>query len=153
MPASAFEVFIVVMRIGEATNLIKTCAEKMNARYAKVVFDEWAIVSMIGRKGRLLAYQGPRKQAFQRDFLKDAGCLRTPLLTAEHDPGDFEFAPDGVGTGFEAFTALGSGVYLIWNNTALSMDGIAREPRWLAAQVPFVDLTEEFRADPLSLAV
>ena len=140
------------MRIREATSLIKTCAEKMNARYAKVVFDEWAIVSMTGRKGRLLAYQGPRKQAFQRDFLKDAGCLRTPLLTAEHDPGDFEFAPDGVGTGFEAFTALGSGVYLIWNNTALSMDGIAREPRWLAAQVPFVDLAEEFRANPVSLA-
>src|SRR5439155_21412963 len=38
--------FICVMRIREATSLIKTCAEKMNARYEKVVFDEWAIVSM-----------------------------------------------------------------------------------------------------------
>jgi len=140
------------MKIRDATSLIRTCTEKMNARYERVVFDEWAIVSLTGERGRLLAYQGPRKEGFQRNFLKDAGRLREPLLRVEHDPGYFEFAPDGVGTGFEAFTALGAGLYLIWNNTALSMDGITREPRWLAAQVPFVDLTEEFRADPVSLA-
>lgn len=140
------------MKICEATHLIKNCTEKMNARYAKVVFDEWAIVAMTGRKGRLLAYQGPRKEGFQRDFLKDAGRLRGPLLRVQHEPGDFEFASDGVGTGFEAFTALGNGVYVIWNNTALSMDGISREPRWLSAQVPFVDLAEEFRADPVNLS-
>jgi len=140
------------MKICEATNLIKHCTERMNASYAKVVFDEWAIVSLAGNRGRLLAYQGPRKQSFQRDFLKDAGRLRAPLLRVDHGPGDFEFAPDGVGTGFEAFTALGAGVYLIWNNTVLSMDGITKEPRWLAAQVPFLDLTEKFRANPVSLA-
>jgi hypothetical protein len=139
------------MKIQEATNLIKTCTQKMNARYSKVVFDEWAIVSMAGSRARLLAYQGPRPDSFQKNFLKDAGRLRAPLLTRQHQPGDFEFAPDGVGTGFEAITALGSDVYLIWNNTAQCMDGIASEPRWLAAQVPFVDLTEEFRANPISL--
>jgi len=146
------------MKIREATNLIKTCTQKMNARYARVVFDEWAIVSLTGKKARqwanegprLLAYEGPRKEGFRKNFLKDAGALRTTLLTVQHNPGDFEFAPDGVGTGFEAFTAVGEGVYLIWNNTAQCMDGIAREPRWLAAQVPFVDLTERFRADPIS---
>ena len=140
------------MKLREATNLIKTCTEKMNAHYSKVVFDEWAIVSLAGQRARLLAYEGPRKEGYQRNFLKDAGRLRAPLLTVRHDPGDFEFASDGVGTGFEAFTALGPGVYLIWNNTVLSMDGISREPRWLAAQVPFVDLTDEFRADPVRLA-
>jgi hypothetical protein len=31
------------------------------------------------------------------------------------------------------------------------MDGITREPRWLAAQVPFVDLSDEFRANPVRL--
>jgi len=140
------------MRLCEATDLIKSCAEKMNVRYANVVFDEWAIVSLAGRRARLLAYEGPRKEGFQKNFLKDAGKLRAPLLTVSHDPGDFEFASDGVGTGFEAFTALGPGVYLIWNNTVLSMDGISREPRWLAAQVPFVDLTDEFRSNPVRLA-
>jgi hypothetical protein len=140
------------MRLSEATYLIKNCAEKMNARYAKVVFDEWAIISLAGCKARLLAYEGPRKQAFQQNFFKDAGRLRAPLLTNTHDAGDFEFASDGVGTGFEAFTALGHGVYLIWNNTVLSMDGITREPKWLAAQVPFVDLSDEFRANPIRLS-
>jgi hypothetical protein len=139
------------MRLSEATNLIKLCTEKMNARYANVVFDEWAIVSFAENKGRLLAYEGPRKEGFQKNFLKDAGRLRAPLLTIAHDPGDFEFASDAVGTGFEAFTVLGKGVYLIWNNTVLSMDGISREPRWLAAQVPFVDLTDEFRSNPVRL--
>ena len=141
------------MRIREATSLIQSCADKMNARYERVVFDEWAIVCLAGARGRLVAYQGPRKESFQRDFLKDAGCLRAPLLSIRHEPGDFEFASDGVGTGFEAFTALGNGLYLIWNNTALSMDGIKKEPRWLAAQVPFVDLTEQFRADPVNLGL
>ena len=139
------------MKISEATNLIKYCTERMNASYARVVFDEWAIVSLAGNKGRLLAYEGPRKEGFQRNFLKDAGRLRAPLLRVDHDPGDFEFASDGVGTGFEAFTALGAGVYLIWNNTALSMDGITSEPRWLAAQVSFLDLSEKFRANPVKL--
>jgi len=139
------------MKIWEATSLIKNCTQKMNARYQRVLFDEWAIVSFAGNRGRLLAYEGPRKEGFQKDFLKDAGRLRGPLLTAGHSPGDFEFAPDGAGTGFEAFTALGPGVYLIWNNTVLSMDRITTEPRWLAAQVPFLDLTEEFRADPVRL--
>ena len=139
------------MRLSEATNLIKMCAEKMNAHYTRVVFDEWAIVRLAGTRARLLAYEGPRKASFQKNFLKDAGRLRAPLLAVTHDPGDFEFAADGVGTCFEAFTVMGRGVYLIWNNTVLSMDGISREPRWLAAQVPFVDLTDEFRSDPVRL--
>jgi len=141
------------MKIDEATTLIQNCTEKMNARYEKIVFDEWAIVSLAGRKARLLAYHGPRKESFQRDFLKDAGGLRAPLMRVQHQPGDFEFAHDGVGTGFEAFTVLGPEVYLIWNNTVLSMEGISKEPRWLAAQVPFVDLTETFRMDPVKVAL
>src|SRR5260221_1583849 len=30
------------MKICEASNLIKHCTQRMNASYAKVVFDEWA---------------------------------------------------------------------------------------------------------------
>ena len=48
------------MRIDQATRLINTCAEQMNARYKKTVFDEWAIISLAAEKGRLLAYTGPR---------------------------------------------------------------------------------------------
>jgi len=31
------------------------------------------------------------------------------------------------------------------------MDAITRDPHWLAAQVPFVELSDAFRADPLVL--
>jgi hypothetical protein len=67
--------------------------------------------------------------------------------------GDFEFARHGVGPAFEAFMVLGRGVYLICNNTVQSMDSITKDPLWLAAQVPFVELSEKVRGNPLALAV
>jgi hypothetical protein len=47
--------------------------------------------------------------------------------------------------------AVGPGIYLICNNTVQSMDGITKDPLWLGAQVPFVELSDKFRADPLEL--
>jgi hypothetical protein len=137
------------MNIDQATKLIKSCADQMNARYQKTVFDEWAIISLTDHKGRLLAYTGPRKEGFQRNFLADAGTLRTGLLAEEGNIGDFEFAREGVGTGFESFMVLGKGMYLICNNTVQSMDGITRDPRWLGAQVPFLELSDKVREDPV----
>jgi hypothetical protein len=139
----------VSMTLEQANKLVKSCAEKMNARYQNVVFDEWAIISLAARRGRLLAYTGPRKSGFQENFLSDAGPLRVGLLNAEGSVGDFEFARHGVGTGFEAFLVLGESTFLICNNTVQSMDGIARDPRWLGAQVPFVELSDHVREDPL----
>ena len=139
------------MTLEQATTLIRTCADQMNARYGKVVFDEWAVVNLADHKGRLLAYVGPRKDGFQEHFLEDAGPLRDGLLTSEYDPGDFEFSRHGVGTGFESFMVLGKGTYLICNNTVQSMDGIAKDPQWLGAQVPFVELSDRVRSDPVVL--
>jgi len=34
------------MTFDQVNKRIKTCAEQMDARYGKVVFDEWAIVSL-----------------------------------------------------------------------------------------------------------
>jgi hypothetical protein len=140
------------MRIDQAIKLMESCAEQMNARYKKVLFDEWAILFLAQSKGRLLAYSGPRKTGFQQNFLADAGCLRKGLLTAEIGVGDFEFARHGVGTGFEAFMVLGERTFLICNNTVQSMDVITQDPLWLGAQVPFVELSDKVRADPLVLA-
>jgi hypothetical protein len=138
------------MTLDQATKLIKTCSEQMNALYQKVVFDEWAVVSLSEKKGHLLAYFGPRKEGFQQNFLADAGTLRAGLLASEHEPGDFDFARHAVGTGFEAFMVLAKGVYLICNNTVQSMDVITKNPLWIGAQVPFADLSEKFRANPLA---
>ncbi|HVV01659.1 MAG TPA: hypothetical protein VHH88_09885 [Verrucomicrobiae bacterium] len=123
----------------------------MNARYGKVVFDEWAVVSLIENKGRLLSYTGPRKESFAKNFLSDAGPLRAGLFAANHESGHYEFERHGVGTGFEAYLVLGAGMYLICNNTVQSMDAIASHPQWLAAQVPFVELSDQFRANPLEV--
>src|SRR3981081_4220114 len=116
------------MTLEQAAKLIKSCAEQMDARYKKVVFDEWAIISLAEKKGLLLAYIGPRKEGFQRDFLSDTGSLRAGLLAKEYGGGYFEFARHGVGSQHEAFMVLGRGIYLICNNTVQSMDGIAKDP-------------------------
>jgi hypothetical protein len=140
------------MTIEEATNLIGGCAERMNDLYHKVVFDEWAIVSLIQHKARILAYLGPRKDDFQKNFATDVQDLRADLLSRRHSIGDFEFARHGVGTKLEAFVMVGDGLYLICNNTAQSMSAIAKDPLWLSAQVPFVELSDQFRSNPLESA-
>ena len=139
------------MTLEQANKLVKSCAEQMQARYGKVVFNEWAIISLAEKKGHILAYVGPRREGFAKNFLEDAGSLRSGLLTTEHDVGDYDFARHGVGTGFEAFMVLGKGIYLICNNTAESMDSLTKDPKWLGAQVPFVELSDKFRAEPLSV--
>jgi len=139
------------MTLDQAKALIKNCAEQMHTLYGKPVFDEWAIISLTHQKGHVLSYMGPRKEGFKQNFSKDAGSLQAGLLNGELMVGDFEFARHGIGTGFESFLVLGPGVYLICNNTAQSMEDITKEPKWLAAQVPFVDLSEQFRSNPLVL--
>ena len=140
------------MTLEKATTLIGDCAKRMNDLYQKVVFDEWAIVSLIQHKAKILAYIGPRKDDFQKNFATDVQDLRADLLSRRHSIGDFEFARHGVGTKLEAFLMVGNGLYLICNNTAQSMSAIAKDPLWLSAQVPFVELSDQFRSNPLESA-
>jgi hypothetical protein len=137
------------MTLDQAKTLIALTHDQMNARYGKVVFDEWAIISLADYKGHLLSYQGPRKEGFQENFLADAGSLRAGLLSGQNAPGDFDFSRHAVGTGFEAYMVLGKGLYLICNNTVQSMDGITKDPQWLNAQVPFAELSDKIRSDPV----
>ncbi|HZF02621.1 MAG TPA: hypothetical protein VE344_12100, partial [Methylomirabilota bacterium] len=101
----------------ETIGQIKVCADQMDARYGKIVFDEWAIVSLAENKARVLVYIGPRNDEFLHNFAKDLGTLRAELLTGKYGTGDFEFSRHATGTRFEAFMVLGSGLYLICNNT------------------------------------
>ena len=142
------------MTLEEARNCIRLCAEQMNARYKRVVFDEWAVIAVENTdelEVRLLMYGGPRQEEFARNFLTDAGSLRTGLRGGQHPIGDFEFERHGVGTGFEAFMVVGEGLFLICNNTRDHMDSLTRDPLWLSAQVPFAELSDRFRADRLVL--
>lgn len=123
----------------------------MNARYGAVVFDEWALVSLEQNRARILHYTGPRNDEFLKNFVNDLGPLRVALQDARYGVGDFEFSRHGAGTRIEAFVVAGSGLYLMCNNTRDSMDVIAKNPRWLEAQVPFVELAEAIRANPLQI--
>jgi hypothetical protein len=137
------------MTFEEAKGLIRTCINKMDARYGKTVFDEWAVISLAENKARVLAYVGPRNDDFLKNFANDLGVLRAELLDTDYGSGDFAFARHGIGTRFEAFMVLGGAIYLICNNTTDSMEIIAKNPRWLDAQVPFAELGDKIRMDPL----
>lgn len=125
------------------TQAIRDCSRQMDSHYGETVFDEWVVVSLQAPQPRILNYFGPRNYEFRQNFSRDLGALRTALLNAEHNAGDFEFVRHATGTAFEGFMALGDDVYLICNNTRASMEEIARNPRWLSAQVPFADLSEK----------
>ena len=139
------------MTLDEMVNRIEACAGQMDARYGGVVFDEWAIVSLVENKARIIKYTGPRNDDFLKNFARDLGPLRTELHDTNYGCGDFAFARHGVGTSFEAFMVLGKGLYLICNNTRESMDDITKNPLWLNAQVPFAELGDKIRAHPLVL--
>ena len=137
------------MTLDEVTSRIKACMDQMNARYGKTVFDEWAIVSLAENKARVLAYHGPRNDDFLKNFVKDLGVLRAELHEASYGCGDFAFARHGTGTGHEAFMVLGAGCYLFCNHTRETMDTITKDSRWLGAQVPFAELGDFVRMNPL----
>lgn len=140
------------MTLEQAWKSILNCAQQMNDRYREVVFDELAIVSIGDNQARTMSYQGPRREAFTESFPQDSAPLRKTVRQGGqvYDAGDFEFSHEGAGTGFEAFMMLGKGLCLICNNTGKSMDGISKNPRWLEAQVPFAELSDRFRSDPLA---
>ena len=137
------------MTVEEMCEEIRVCANAMNERYGGLVFDEWAIISLAENRARVLFYTGPRNDVFLVNFVKDLGTLRSALLGGNYGTGDFEFSRYGVGTGIEAFLVLGQATYLICNNTAASMDIITKNPRWLGAQVPFVEMADKVRTSPL----
>src|SRR5580658_6389243 len=98
------------MTLDEAFGVIKTCASHMDSRYGKTVFDEWAVISLVENKARVLAYIGPRNDEFLKNFVQDLGVLRLELHNDRYGVGDFEFARHSVGTGHEVFMVLGPGI-------------------------------------------
>jgi hypothetical protein len=161
------------MTLESALGLIKEYCDRMNTLYGKVVFDEWVVVGFTGDKERILAYSGPRRDQFKKNFQTDVKALRSELLRIKHPIGDFDFArhaggthfdafmavgeriflicnsTNAGGTHFDAFMAVGERIFLICNSTNQSMQAISKDPKWLVAQVPFAELTDKFRADPL----
>ncbi len=137
------------MNLEQAVKLTKESCDKMNSRYGKVVFDEWVILSFSGDKETILAYSGSRRDHFKQNFANDVKTLKIELRKNRYHIGDFEFARDAAGTHFDSFVMIGTGLLLICNCTNLSMTQITKDPNWTLAQVPFVEMTDAFRNDPL----
>lgn len=138
------------MTLDQAIPRLRDCARRMNEIFGRTVFDEWAIVSLLPERSRLLDYTGPRQDEFTGKFTRDLATLRQSLLTGRHNFGDFEFAREGKGTQFDAFICVGDGVYVMCNNLYTTIAEITKDPKWLNAQVPFVELSEKFRSSPVT---
>jgi hypothetical protein len=138
------------MNLEMARNLVKQCREKMDTAYQKPVFDEWILVSFATTPVEVLAYQGPRAETYTKSLHSDSAPIAREMQDRSYGIGDFEFADNGRGTRFDACVRIGDQSYLLCNNTYGTLNDLRQDARWLKAQKPFVDLTEQFRSDPLS---
>lgn len=136
------------MDLETARGHIKVSLDRMRASYTRVVFDEWAILALVGRSAGIVAYGGPRAEVFLRTLSQDAEPLRARATGRKFAEGDIEFVPDAKGTHYDAFMKIGPASYLVLNHTTKTLDEIRADPKWLAAQPALFELTEKFRADP-----
>ena len=141
------------MDLETARNHIQVTVDRMRASYRKPVFDEWAILAMSPRNSGVMAYQGPRPDAFRRNLPDDAEPLRAITAGREFVEGDIEFVPDAADTHYDAFMKIGPASYLVLNHTVKTMTEIRADAKWLAAQPALFELSEKFRSDPLELEV
>ena len=121
----------------------------MRATYLQPVFDEWAILSLGGKTGGVMAYQGPRADVFRRNVPEDAEPLRAVTAGKDFGEGDIEFVPDAADTRYDAFMKIGPASYLVLNHTVKTMTQIRADSKWLGAQSILFELSEKFRSDPL----
>jgi hypothetical protein len=137
------------MNLEAAIQAVRSHVQRINELYQKTAFDEWALVAVLGLKGRVLHYEGPRKDDFQKNFAHDAQAFTADLRDPDRHIGDFDFNRHGSGTRFDAILVVGDGLFLLCNHTASSISAITHDPLWLSAQVAFVEMSDQFRSDPL----
>jgi hypothetical protein len=137
------------MTLKEAIEVIESHLARMDERYGAKVFDEWAVVSVFDRKAKILHYEGPRREELQVNFANDIRHFTAEFVSGTRHLGHFDFSRNAAGAAFDAYMVVGEGCYLVCNHTTESMESIAREPRWLQAQVPYAELSDTFSSDPL----
>ena len=138
------------MNLPDAHVAILQTMARMKTLYGQPVFNEWVLVKLARESGAVLAYDGPRADVYQAKFKSDIAPLQTEIEARKLAVGDFEFVQTAHGTHYDAVIRLGPAAYLFCNHTTKAMTDIRRDPRWLAAQEPFVELSAKFRSDPLA---
>ena len=137
------------MNLADARPVIVSAFSRMNAAYGEPVFNEWVLVSIRSDRGAIMAYDGPRAEKYKQQFTLDLSSMLKELAGQKLGVGDFAFASDAVGTHYDACLRLGETSYLFANHITRTMAEIRQSPLWLAAQKPWVELSQKFGADPL----
>lgn len=138
------------MNLPDAHVAVLQTFARMKTLYGQPVFNEWVLVKLARESGAVLAYDGPRADVYQANFKKDIGPLQAEMEARKMAVGDFEFVRNADGTHYDACVRIGPAAYLFCNHTTKTMSDIRRDPKWLAAQEPFVELCAKFRDDPLA---
>ena len=137
------------MNLDTAIKKIQLALFDADAKYERVVFDEWFIVSLVGLEQAVLHYSGPRYGHNYKTFTEDIRPLANQLIEHKHRIGNVDFAPDGIGPGFDAMITLGTGFYAILNDTRGSTTELQENNRWAAVEEDLIGLGDKFRSDPL----
>jgi hypothetical protein len=138
------------MTLKQAIDKIECRLDGADTAYGSVVFDEWIIAWLVGEQREIRHYFGPRTIPTDKELRADLGPLRGEILSGDYHTGDLEFVRNAEGKAFDAFIMAGMGIYVILNNVRKTIQEITANPKWHGAQVPLVQLSEAFRADPLS---
>jgi len=76
------------MTLNEAITVIKDRLQQMDELYNKTVFDEWAIIRVEGSRGRILTYEGQRREDFTHSFPAEVKAFGPELLKSSQIPAD-----------------------------------------------------------------
>jgi hypothetical protein len=137
------------MNLATAEALVRSQLRRIDAAYLRTLFEEWAILGVGGTGATLISYHGTRRDTYRARLPEDSLPLRAAMARRAYSVGDFEFALEAAGTGYDAGMKIGESAYLVCNNLAATMEELRKDPQWLKAQVLWLELGEKFRADPL----
>lgn len=137
------------MELSAAEKRIEKMVAAMQAVCRHPVFDEWVIISVSGGDFEVESYHGPREGA---NLVRDTAAIYDSLTRKAYYPGEFDFSFEGHDERFDAFMAMGNGLFVLFNNMSFTTEGITSNPLWRKAQGEFVNLGDAFAADPVSVA-
>jgi len=145
--------FIGCMNLESAIARIQKSFAKLNEAYGRPVFDEIAIVQVSEQTTLTLRYyEGAREAAFLNEMMEDSVALRNDVGDTRNNlGGEFGFTREGGGEGIDAYICLGPRIFLLCNNTKQSMEEVTKDARWLTAQSEFLNASQYFAVDPLTI--
>jgi len=140
---------VSTMNLSVAENVVHSHLRQIDGVYLRPLFDEWAILGLGTAGTTLISYRGTRAETYRARLPEDSRPLREAMARKHYEVGDFEFAVEAHGSGYDACLKIGEAAYLVCNNLAATMDELRKDPQWLKAQPIWFELGEKFRQDPL----